>query len=54
MASRDNLGMKNQLVVIIEGLVDFEEMMAHGFDLQRVEMVEMVSLIFYMVLLTLI
>ena len=34
MASRSNLGMENQLNVIIEGLVDFEEMMAHGFDLQ--------------------
>lgn len=26
--------MENQFVVIIEGLVDFEEMMAHGFDLE--------------------
>lgn len=32
MAIISNIGMENQLVVIIEGLVDFEEMMAHGFE----------------------
>lgn len=36
MASRSNLGMENQLIVTIEELVDFEEMMAQGFDLQSV------------------
>ncbi|XP_050889948.1 uncharacterized protein LOC127095279 [Lathyrus oleraceus] len=36
MASRSNLGMENQLAIIIEGLVDFEEMMNHDFDLQSV------------------
>lgn len=34
MAYRSNLGMENQLAVIIEGQVDFEEMIALGFDLQ--------------------
>ncbi|XP_050914952.1 uncharacterized protein LOC127129885 [Lathyrus oleraceus] len=34
MASRSNLGIENQLVVFIERLVDFEEMMALGFNLQ--------------------
>lgn len=35
LSSISNLGMENQLVVIIEGLTDFDEMIAHGFDLQR-------------------
>lgn len=28
--------MENQLTIIIEGLVDFEEMTAHGLDLQSI------------------
>ncbi|CAI8603925.1 unnamed protein product [Vicia faba] len=36
MASRTDLGVNNQIVVIIEGLVDFEQIMAQGFDLQSV------------------
>lgn len=36
MAFRSNLGIENQLVVIIERLVDFREMMVHGFDLQSI------------------
>lgn len=36
MAIRINLGMENQILIISEGLLDFEEMMAQGFNLQSV------------------
>ncbi|KAI5385192.1 hypothetical protein KIW84_071976 [Lathyrus oleraceus] len=36
MTSYSNLGMGNQLGIIIEGQVDFDEIMAHGLDLQRI------------------
>lgn len=36
ITSWTNFGMDNQLVIIIEGLVDFEEKMAQGFDLRSV------------------
>lgn len=55
LSKRASRSMENQLVVIIEGLIDFEEMMAHGLDFKALspEMVGIISLICSMVLLTL-